>query len=92
MLFRSPVPGSLVSFGEIGLTGEVRPVAYGEERLREAQKQGFRAAIVPRENAPRKPLPGLEVVSVARVSEALEAALSRGSPGSSPPAPALARS
>jgi DNA repair protein RadA/Sms len=88
-----PVPASLVSFGEIGLTGEVRPVAYGEERLREAQKQGFRAAIVPRENAPRKPLPGLEVVSVARVSEALEAALSRGSPGStSPPAPALARS
>ncbi|MGH8179607.1 MAG: DNA repair protein RadA [Steroidobacteraceae bacterium] len=88
-----PVPASLVSFGEIGLTGEVRPVAYGEERLREAQKQGFRVAIVPRENAPRKPLPGLEVISVARVSEALEAALSRGSLGSKPPpAPAHARS
>ena len=88
-----PVPASLVSFGEIGLTGEVRPVAYGEERLREAQKQGFRAAIVPRENAPRKPLPGLEVVSVARVSEALEAALSRGSPESTPPpAPVRVRS
>ncbi len=35
---------SLVAFGEIGLTGEVRPVAYGEERLKEAQKQGFRIA------------------------------------------------
>ena len=35
------------SFGEIGLTGEVRPVAYGEERLKEAQEQGFKLAIVP---------------------------------------------
>ena len=87
------VPGSLVSFGEIGLTGEVRPVAYGEERLREAQKQGFRMAVVPRENAPRKPLEGIEVIAVARVSEALEVALNRSSPGSTPqPAPARARS
>src|SRR5487761_238067 len=78
------VPSSLVAFGEIGLTGEVRPVAYGEERLREAQKQGFRVAVVPRENAPRKPLEGIEVIAVARVSEALEAALSRSSPGSMP--------
>ena len=87
------VPGSLVSFGEIGLTGEVRPVAYGEERLREAQKQGFRVAVVPRENAPRKPLQGIEVIAVARVSEALEAALSRSSSGSPPrSAPAHGRS
>jgi DNA repair protein RadA/Sms len=86
------VPGALVSFGEIGLTGEVRPVAYGEERLREAQKQGFRVAVVPRENAPRKPLEGIEVIAVARVSEALEAVLSRSSPSSTPqPAPARAR-
>ena len=35
------LPRTLVAFGELGLTGEVRPVAYGEERLREAQKQGF---------------------------------------------------
>jgi len=71
------VPNSLVSFGEIGLTGEVRPVAYGEERLKEAQKQGFRLAIVPKDNAPRKPLHGLDVVSVSRVGEALEAALKK---------------
>jgi len=69
------VPNSLVSFGELGLTGEVRPVAYGEERLREAHKQGFKAAIVPKENAPRKPLEGLTVIAVSRVSEALQAAL-----------------
>ena len=71
------IPNSLISFGEMGLTGEVRPVAYGEERLREAQKQGFKMAIVPRENAPRKPLEGLQVIAVGRVGEALEAAFNR---------------
>ncbi len=57
---------SLVAFGEIGLTGEVRPVAYGEERLKEAQKQGFKIALVAKDNAPRKPLDGLQVIAVAR--------------------------
>lgn len=66
---------ALVSFGELGLTGEVRPVAYGEERLKEAQKQGFRVALVPKENAPRKALDGLRVIAVSRVEEALRAAL-----------------
>ncbi|HEY4212360.1 MAG TPA: DNA repair protein RadA [Steroidobacteraceae bacterium] len=69
------VPNSLVAFGELGLTGEVRPVAYGEERLREAQKQGFRMAIVPKDNAPRKPLEGLQVIGVSRITEALAAGL-----------------
>jgi DNA repair protein RadA/Sms len=75
------VPNSLISFGEIGLTGEVRPVAYGEERLKEAQKQSYKLAIVPRDNAPRKALQGLEVVSVARVGEALDAAFKASPPG-----------
>jgi DNA repair protein RadA/Sms len=70
------VPATLVAFGEIGLTGEVRPVAYGDERLREAAAQGFRLAVVPEANVPRKPLPGLQVVGVARVADALAAALS----------------
>jgi DNA repair protein RadA/Sms len=65
---------SLISFGEVGLTGEVRPVAYGDERLKEAQKQGFKVALVPRENAPRKAIEGLHVVPVARVGEAVEVA------------------
>ena len=69
------VPNSLVAFGELGLTGEVRPVAYGEERLREAQKQGFRIAVVPKDNAPRKPLDGLQVIGISRITEALAAAL-----------------
>src|ERR1700759_610637 len=71
------IPNSLIAFGELGLTGEVRPVAYGEERLREAHKQGFRIAIVPKENSPRKPLEGLQVIAVSRVGEALEAAFNR---------------
>jgi len=74
------IPCSLVAFGEIGLTGEVRPIAYGEERLREAHKQGFKVAVVPRDNAPRTPLAGLEVVAVSRVSEALGAVLAASPP------------
>jgi len=68
------LPAQLVAFGELGLTGEVRPVAYGDERLREACAQGFRLAIVPRDNAPRKPPAGLTVLAVSRVAEALQAA------------------
>jgi DNA repair protein RadA/Sms len=67
-----PLPASLVAFGEIGLTGEVRPVAYGEERLREAAKQGFRQALVAEDNAPRKAIDGLEVIAVTRLASALE--------------------
>ncbi len=68
-----PLPQDLVVFGEIGLTGEIRPVPYGEERLREAAKHGFRRALVPRANAPRQAPEGLEVVAVARLAEALAA-------------------
>jgi DNA repair protein RadA/Sms len=72
------LPAQLVAFGEIGLTGEVRPVAYGDERLREAQAQGFRLAIVPQGNAPRTPPTGMRVIAATRIAEALEAALARG--------------
>jgi DNA repair protein RadA/Sms len=65
---------SVVAFGELGLTGELRPVAYGEERLREAAKQGFTTALVAKDNAPRAPIDGLKVVAVARVDEALKMA------------------
>ncbi len=85
------VPGTLVAFGELGLTGEVRPVAYGEERLQEALKQGFKCALVPRDNAPRRPIEGLRVVPVARIDEALTAAFTALAP-EAPPARAPARS
>lgn len=67
------LPADLVTFGEVGLSGEIRPVPSGGERLIEAAKHGFRRAIVPAANVPRKPIDGMEIVGVARLSEALEA-------------------
>jgi DNA repair protein RadA/Sms len=69
-----PLERGLVSFGEVGLAGEIRPVPYGEERLREAAKHGFRRAVVPAANAPRGRLDGLEIVPVKRLDQAIEAA------------------
>ncbi|MGP8035364.1 MAG: DNA repair protein RadA [Steroidobacteraceae bacterium] len=80
----APLPAQLVAFGEIGLTGEVRPVPYGDERLREAQAQGFKEALVPRDNAPRRPPAGLTVHAVGTIAEALEAAFARAGGGTRP--------
>lgn len=66
------VPAGTAVFGEVGLTGEVRPVQRGQERLREAAKLGFDRAIVPRQNVPKKPPKGLTVVAVERVHQALD--------------------
>ncbi len=66
------LPEKMVAFGEIGLAGEVRPVQRGQERLREAAKLGFTMAVVPKANAPRTPIEGLEVLAVERVEEAVE--------------------
>jgi len=68
------LPAHAFAFGELGLTGEVRPVPYGEERLREAAAQGFRTAILPKDNAPRRAPEGLTLLPVAQLSEALAAA------------------
>ena len=67
-----PLPNDLIMFGEVGLAGEIRPVYNGEERLREAAKHGFKRAIVPKGNAPRKGgVEGIEVIQVSRLSEAV---------------------
>jgi DNA repair protein RadA/Sms len=66
------LPRSLVAFGEVGLAGEVRPAARGQERLREAAKLGFARAIIPRANAPKQPIEGLEIIAVDRIEQALE--------------------
>jgi DNA repair protein RadA/Sms len=68
------VPRDTVAFGEVGLAGEIRPVPFGEERLKEAAKHGFRRAVVPAGNAPRSPIEGLEVVAVHRLTQAIDAA------------------
>ena len=68
-----PLPDKLVVFGEVGLAGEVRPAPRGQERLREAAKLGFRRALVPRANAPKQPIPGIEVSAIERLADALAA-------------------
>ena len=60
-----------VSFGELGLAGEVRPVKFGTERISEAAKQGFTQAIVPAANVPRQTIKGIEIVGVKKLAEAL---------------------
>jgi len=74
-----PLPEKLVAFGEVGLSGEIRPVPNGEERLREAATHGFLRAIVPKANAPKRAKIGdLEIVGVDRLSDALSEAFSSG--------------
>ncbi len=67
-----PLPRGLVAFGEVGLAGEIRPAPRGQERLREAAKLGFAHAIIPRANAPKHRIEGLEIVTVDRLVQALE--------------------
>lgn len=67
------LPQDLVSFGEVGLSGEIRPVQNGIERLKEASKHGFKRAIVPKANAPKQGVEGMEIIAVSKLSEALEA-------------------
>ena len=69
-----PLPEKMVAFGEIGLSGEVRPVARGQERLKEAEKLGFKRAVVPKANLPRNPkeFPNLQIFGVASLQEAVD--------------------
>ena len=63
----------LVAFGEVGLSGEIRPVANGQDRIREAAKHGFKRAIVPAANRPKDAPKGMQIVGVKTLSEAIEA-------------------
>ncbi|MBB1472389.1 DNA repair protein RadA [Luteimonas sp. MC1782] len=70
-----PLADKTIAFGEVGLSGEIRPVPNGEERLKEAATHGFKRAIVPKANAPRAgAYKGMEVVAVERLSDAISAA------------------
>lgn len=68
-----PLPKDMVIFGEVGLSGEIRPVPSGQERLLEAAKHGFKRAIVPIANVPKGGVSGMEVVGVKRLTDALSA-------------------
>ena len=66
------LPSDLIVFGELGLTGEVRPVANGEQRIAEARKHGFQTAIVPYANRPKQVVEGMAVHSVKTLRAALD--------------------
>ncbi|MDT7513973.1 DNA repair protein RadA [Rhodoferax mekongensis] len=66
-----PLPKGFIAFGEVGLAGEVRPAPRGQERLKEAAKLGFTMAVVPKANAPKKPIEGMTIHAVERVEEAM---------------------
>jgi DNA repair protein RadA/Sms len=66
-----PIPSKVLAFGEVGLAGEVRPAARGQERLREAAKLGFERAILPKANLPKTKIAGLETLAVERIDQAV---------------------
>lgn len=67
-----PLPQDMVIFGEVGLSGEIRPVPSGQERLKEAAKHGFKRAIAPKANLPKGGIEGMKVMAVEHISQALE--------------------
>ena len=75
-LKNKPLLSDLVVFGEVGLSGEVRPVQSGQERIKEAQKHGFKRAIVPHANAPKNSPAGMEVISIKHVRELMHVGIS----------------
>ncbi len=68
-LKNKPIPMDWVVFGEVGLSGEVRPVPGGQERLKEAAKHGFKRAIVPKANAPKTAPKGMEIIPIEKLSD-----------------------
>lgn len=66
------ISSDLIVFGEIGLSGEIRPVTSGQERIREAAKHGFKKAIVPKANAPKVAPEGMQIIAVEHLQGALD--------------------
>jgi DNA repair protein RadA/Sms len=71
-LRNKPLPSKLIAFGEVGLAGEIRPAPRGQERLKEAAKLGFTHAIIPKANAPKQAIKGMEVIALERIEQAIE--------------------
>lgn len=68
-----PLDADLAVFGEVGLSGEIRPVPNGPDRLREASKHGMRRAIVPEKNVPKGGVDGLDILPARTLREAIDA-------------------
>lgn len=74
-LSERPVPADVIAFGEVALSGEIRPVAHGGLRLREAAKLGFSRAWAP---ASPEPVNGMEVSAFRALGELVDFVLARG--------------
>ncbi len=70
-IYNKPLPKDLVVFGELGLTGEIRPVYNGLERLSEAKKHGFKQALIPKGNTAKNTLTGIKIITVMYLADAL---------------------
>ena len=66
-----PIAHDTVIFGELGLGGEVRPVPFGQVRITEAVKHGFKKIIVPAANMPKEPLKDIDIVAINNIKELL---------------------
>ncbi len=65
------IPYDTVFLGEVGLNGEIRPVANGHARLNEAAKHGFKRAIIPKSNKPKENIKNLHIHAISNIQEAL---------------------
>jgi DNA repair protein RadA/Sms len=66
------LPRDMLAFGEIGLNGEIRPVANGVQRLEEASKHGFKKAMIPSSNTQKNKKHNLEIYPVSDINDVLE--------------------
>lgn len=67
------IPKDTCSFGEISLTGEVRPVPFSEERIKEAEKHGFKNIIVPKSNANKQLIEKYNKINIIPVKSIMDA-------------------
>lgn len=70
-----PVPARTCMAGEVGLSGEIRPVGRVEQRIREAEKLGMETILIPRHNLKGVDVSSMSIriVEVAKVEEAFRA-------------------
>ena len=71
-----PIPEDLIAFGEVGLAGELRAVNRVQMRIKEARRLGFKRCLLPKSSLSAINFdPGIELIGVSSLSQALSAAL-----------------
>ena len=72
-LKNQPLPHDMAVFGEVGLSGEIRSVPNAQERIKEAQKNGFKTVVIPKVNQPKQPIESMNVIAVEYLYQVLQA-------------------